>query len=417
MHEMKFTDLGNAKRDKDGNLRVKAAIGRKGIQYYRGDEIGGQFATLPVVGVNRPEEEVFHHDNLQSFANLPITLGHPRKCAANPTGMVDSKTWRDVAVGETGSKILREGDKIIVDMIIRDEAAIKAVEDGTIELSAGYLSYLDPTGGITDDGRAFHVTQRNMKGNHIALVPYGRAGAECRLLFDEDTNRLTFGMGNDITEITDAPKGEGDTPKTKSKKDNEMPDTTPKVQVPITDNASVVVDSAQATILQNAVSSLKNTHTTALADKDTAHAAIVDAKDTEIETLTKENKKLKEASSPEAIQDAANFRVALLDGLRAVGHDKPTKGLTDRELMNAGIAIMDDTETPATIAALSDEEATGAFRTLLRQNVKADGTGGVKALVDSAGVGTFDSAMAARTKRLKAANAPHSHRTDKKEDK
>ncbi len=417
MHEMKFTDVGNAKRDKDGNLRVKAAIGRQGIQYYLGSEIGGQFANLPVVGVNRPEEEVFHHDNLQSFANLPITLGHPPKGADNPTGMVDSKNWRNVAVGETGSKILREGDKIIVDMVIRDEDAIKAVEDGTIELSAGYLSYLDPTAGITDDGRAFHVTQRNMKGNHIALVPYGRAGAECRLLFDEDTNRLTFGMGNDITEITDAPKGEGDTPKTKSKKDNEMPDT-PKVLVPITDAHSVTVEASDAPILQNALGQLRATQTTALADKDTAHTAIVDAKDAEIETLTKENKKLKEAASPEAIQDAATFRVAILDGLRAVGHDKPTTGLTDRELMNAGIAIMDTEETPASIAALTDEEATGSFRTLLRQNVKADSTGGVKALVDKAGVPTFDAAMKGRRDRLIAANAPASRgRKDKKEDK
>ena len=119
----------------------------------------------------REPEQVFAPAALASFEGKPVTLGHP------PVDAVTPETWREYAVGTV--KDVRRGqgddaDKVIADLVISDAAAIAAIEDGLRELSCGYdvtLEQVEP--GVE--------RQTHIRGNHVALVPAGRAGSECAI--------------------------------------------------------------------------------------------------------------------------------------------------------------------------------------------------------------------------------------------
>jgi hypothetical protein len=72
-----------------------------------------------------------------------------------------------------------------VALVITDQDAITKIKrkDAT-EVSAGYKVDFDPTPGITPEGEEYAGVQRNIRVNHIAIVPRGRAGPEVRLLLD-----------------------------------------------------------------------------------------------------------------------------------------------------------------------------------------------------------------------------------------
>ena len=164
--------LATVRRTQDGYLTATARVARSGIQDYTGAEVGKPH--MGIVRVYRPESEVFSNDTMSSFAHRPLTLEHP-------SGQVSSSNWRDVAIGNTGSKVHRDGDFIVVDLVMMDERAIKAFEAGTQELSCGYTCELDFTSGIAPDGQAYDAMQLGIRNNHVAVVSKARGGSELRI--------------------------------------------------------------------------------------------------------------------------------------------------------------------------------------------------------------------------------------------
>lgn len=145
-----------------------SVLGRIGVQEYDSGEIGQEPGK--VVTLDRLEAEVFKPESIASFEAMPVTLGHPE------TLEVDAKTWRTLAVG-TVKNVRREGDLLVGDIWVYDADAIADIERyGIEELSLGYSSDVIAGGA---DGADF--TQTNIEGNHVALVPRGRCGGECRL--------------------------------------------------------------------------------------------------------------------------------------------------------------------------------------------------------------------------------------------
>jgi uncharacterized protein len=128
---MQFTDAvtvaGTRRRD-DGYLVADARIARTGIQTYHGSEVGKP--NMDQVRVYRPGSEVFSDETLRSAAHRPVTNDHPPE-------PVTSENWRQHAVGQTGDEISGEGIFIRVPLMVSDEAAIKDIEAGKQELSAG----------------------------------------------------------------------------------------------------------------------------------------------------------------------------------------------------------------------------------------------------------------------------------------
>lgn len=161
------------RRTPEGFLHIKARIGRAGLQDYKAREIGGPPNAAPEtpVRVYRPPEEVFDAASLASFAGKPVTLDHP-------PAMVDSGNWKSVAVGHSGAAVARDGDHVATELVITDRSAVAKAEGGS-ELSNGYWADFDFTPGLTPEGEPYDAVQRNIRGNHIALVDQGRCGPSC----------------------------------------------------------------------------------------------------------------------------------------------------------------------------------------------------------------------------------------------
>ncbi len=157
----------------DGALRLRARIARAGLHDYKAGEINAPGAPDAVVRVYRPPEEVFDPASMASFAGVPVTLDHP-------PAMVDAANRARYAVGEAGSTPTREGDHLVSDLLLTDAVAIARAEAGA-DLSNGYRADFVFERGTTPAGEHYDARQRNIRGNHVALVDQGRCGPTCRI--------------------------------------------------------------------------------------------------------------------------------------------------------------------------------------------------------------------------------------------
>ena len=147
-----------------------------GTQEYLGREIGLDGADSErLVTVYRSPEEVFSDAALASFEGKPATNDHPPDLIGPD----------DVAVYEKGhAQNIRRGsgewaDYILADLHIHDRELIDAVQNGKREISCGYTcEYVENADGT--------YSQKNIRGNHIAVVDRGRAGKRAAIL-DSDT--------------------------------------------------------------------------------------------------------------------------------------------------------------------------------------------------------------------------------------
>lgn len=169
--------LRNVSYTPEGYLVADAFSVRTGCQTYKGSEVGRP--DLPLVTVYRSEEAVFDKASVEGFAHKPITRGHP-------SVLVDSTNWAQHTVGEVSTEALRDGERLRLRILVKDENSIQGVKNGTLRhLSAGYLADIVWGDGIAPDGTRFQAKQVNIRPNHVALVPRGRAG-NC-MIGDEDT--------------------------------------------------------------------------------------------------------------------------------------------------------------------------------------------------------------------------------------
>lgn len=158
----------------EGYLRIKATFARTGLQRYRRQD-GTEAIEY------RPEEEVAKQDALLSLANLPVTLEHPPE-------LLTPETCREYQRGHTGSLVEYRSPFAVGFVTITDREAIDAVKRGDArEVSVGYRVKFDATPGTTPDGQRYDGVQREISGNHVAIVRKGRAGPDVRLHMDSAT--------------------------------------------------------------------------------------------------------------------------------------------------------------------------------------------------------------------------------------
>ncbi|SFS42396.1 DUF2213 domain-containing protein [Brevundimonas viscosa] len=172
---MQFTDaapIAGVRLTRDGYAVAEVRAARTGIQQYAGREVGRP--DLAVVNVYRPPESVFAADSLASYGFKPVTINHPAEA-------VTADSWKKLAVGIVGGDVVRDGGFVKVPLALMDAAAIKAVQDGTREISMGYVCDLAFEDGVTPEGESYQAVQRDIRINHLALVPKGRAGPHCRV--------------------------------------------------------------------------------------------------------------------------------------------------------------------------------------------------------------------------------------------
>lgn len=169
----------------EGFLRVPGHVARTGIQDYLARELELPGDPNRIVKVYRPPEEVFNVDSLATYNGADITLNHP-------VGLVNAENYKIVSKGVSRGDGQKSDIFVQCDLIIKDAAAIKAVNSGKCELSAGYTAIYDETPGVTPDGEKYDYVQREIRINHIAIVDRGRAGALAKIFDNETTGGNTM---------------------------------------------------------------------------------------------------------------------------------------------------------------------------------------------------------------------------------
>jgi hypothetical protein len=166
----------------EGFLMAPAKVARTGIQLYYARELGLDEEGIPgdkVIRLYRPIEEVSNPESIASGENKPITIGHPKDG-------VTCDNWRDLAVGEARDlqyvpDNAPAGGFIKARLLIKDAAAIKAVQSGKNQLSCGYTFDLDRTSGTSPTGEPFDGVMRRIRFNHHAIVDLARGGSGLRI--------------------------------------------------------------------------------------------------------------------------------------------------------------------------------------------------------------------------------------------
>jgi len=163
--------ISTHKRTPQGGLDVPAALTRSGIFIYH-------MPDGTVQRELRPADEVFNEDSLSTLAGASLTVGHP--------GLVTTKNWKDHTVGHVGDTVKRSGDLVDSRVRVQHEDAVKQVEaKRLVELSCGYTCDVEHTSGEIN-GEHYDAIQRNIRYNHVALLPPGggRAGSDVKLRMD-----------------------------------------------------------------------------------------------------------------------------------------------------------------------------------------------------------------------------------------
>lgn len=144
-------------------------IARIGDMEYTADELGLPGGNM--VTVHRAPEEVFSPAAMASFEGKPVTNDHP-------PGLLNPDS---VSMYEEGhAQTIRQGvgeweGYLVADLHIHSRSLIQAVQGGKREVSCGYECEYVSNGDGT-------YSQKNIRGNHIAVVNRGRAGRKAAIL-------------------------------------------------------------------------------------------------------------------------------------------------------------------------------------------------------------------------------------------
>lgn len=141
-------------------------IARIGEQVYTAAELERYDQPGALITVKRTPEEVFALAAMASFEGKPVTNLHPPED-------VTPETYNRYQCGHV-QNVRRGADTfdgmLVADLYVTDPALINDIESGRKRMvSCGYSCNWN----TLDDGM---VVQQNIRGNHVAVVPEGRAG-------------------------------------------------------------------------------------------------------------------------------------------------------------------------------------------------------------------------------------------------
>ena len=167
--------------DDNGFLHVALTpISKATVNPYLGSEIPFAkehgFDPEKIYYALRPADEL--EKAAKTFNGLPLLLEHHNIDAENPA--------KEYVVGSVGTDAVFENPYLKNSLTVTDAQAIGYIEDGqAAEISCCYSYDPDFTSGeFTEvDGSKVHydLIMRNIKGNHVALVPEGRAGHDVKV--------------------------------------------------------------------------------------------------------------------------------------------------------------------------------------------------------------------------------------------
>jgi len=164
---------------------------RTGVFEYTASEVPVEASLDGMVKIQRDDDEVFAQNTIASFEGKPVTINHPE-------GMVTPENWSELAHGIVQNVRRGQGemsDLLLGDLLITTEKGIELVKAGLREVSCGYDAQYEQI----EKGKG---RQRDIIGNHVALVTKGRAGSRCTIQDNKPCigcGKCTCGKDNTIT--------------------------------------------------------------------------------------------------------------------------------------------------------------------------------------------------------------------------
>lgn len=157
----------------------KNPISKTGVFPYLGREIGlPDLEADKLYNVLRSEKELMNPEAIKSFELLPITKGH-RMLGPAENGLTPAENIPQQGI--VGEEVFAQGDTLYANIKITSEQAKDDINNGLKELSLGYFcEWVKESGEYK--GQHYDIVQKNIRGNHLAIVPRGRMGHGVRVM-------------------------------------------------------------------------------------------------------------------------------------------------------------------------------------------------------------------------------------------
>lgn len=172
----------NVKVMDSGFIKVPVFATRTGVFVY-------QRADGTIVRELRHPDDVFKQDSLETLEGVPLTSRHPKD-------LVNTDNAKGLTVGVVSDLTpKKDGIFVATHATIMDRGAInEVIQDGIEEVSCGYeCDVIDESGVFErEDGvkEKYDARQKNIRYNHLAIVPRGRAGSEVRFRLDSNNDLI-----------------------------------------------------------------------------------------------------------------------------------------------------------------------------------------------------------------------------------
>lgn len=162
--------------DVNGWYEVKGnPISKVGVYPYLGSQIPGAEDPTKIYHVYRPAEELADPETLESFRLLPWIDDHAM------LGEAFTPAERKGVHGVIGEDVYFDAPYLRANIKVFSSSMASKIGGGKIELSPGYRCTYSKERG-TFEGQAYDYVQRDIRGNHLALVDKGRTGPDVSVL-------------------------------------------------------------------------------------------------------------------------------------------------------------------------------------------------------------------------------------------
>lgn len=174
--------------DRNGWFEVKDnPLSKEGVFLYRGNQIilpdGSRASeTDELIPVYRPAEELSNPEAIESFKLVPWVDDHTM-LGSGELGLTPAE--RKGVQGVIGEDVYFKDGVLYGNIKAFSESFARKIENGKKELSLGYRCSYERASGEWN-GQAYQYIQRNLRGNHLALVDEGRMGADVRVMDAKD---------------------------------------------------------------------------------------------------------------------------------------------------------------------------------------------------------------------------------------
>ncbi|MDG6828557.1 DUF2213 domain-containing protein [Glaesserella parasuis] len=180
--------------DTNGWFEVKDnPLSKEGVFLYRGNQIilpdGSRASnTDDLIPVYRPADEFSNPEAIDSFKLVPWVDEHTM-LGSEELGLTPAE--RKGVSGVVGEDVYFKDGVLYGNIKAFSENLARKIENGKKELSLGYRCSYERSSGEWN-GQKYDYIQRNLRGNHLALVDKGRMGAEVRVMDSQETG-ISYG--------------------------------------------------------------------------------------------------------------------------------------------------------------------------------------------------------------------------------